>query len=1071
MDNNSKEPENLKNEIIIEKEQKSNSDKKEIEKEKNEIILKNENINIDELWDNNSKYKLNYTQLIGIISKGNSYSRNKNEFLCNMLLMPDNIELSNKISSLNLLSSFYKKRKEIYLLFSITNKFDKNFESLMSIEPALVVNVFVRAMECLKDQGNYIYAYKYLIKTKKVLEKNAIIIKKKYNIESFEIYCQEINAFYIKNVIIYSKKFYGEEALKDDDILQIKKIIDILLDNKYEIDEKEYLYAINKKWVLKTKIFIENYIKAKKDNIKNFLDESFEPTYIYESYFDIEPEKNNKKDKDKNKPKLFPAFPGIINNFEISAFKDFWKDSINIDENYFIKKGKKINEDYFLINEKDWKFLTNIFGTTNEIKRKKDNLDLLELKFILFDRRISDENGNLNLLKQKYILINKHLNMKELKQKLIRITNEVLNLEKEEEKKEIQKNENDKNKKNAENKDKEENNEKNVNEKGKNQENKDTKEKYDTKEKEEKVKNEENVKENKEENEKEKKDEKKEEKKDEKKEERKDEKKEERKDEQKEEKKEEQKEEKKEEQKEEKKEEQKEEKKEEQKEEKKEEQKEENAGENIPKCEENISDDNKGNESKKENTEEVKVEKEKLDDKENLKIEKEQKEGIKKEKQKEKNDEEVESNKEQIKEIQNKTEINDHNKDNKENDNNKKDNKKEINISFYILDKNKKDLLIELTYSFDSSNFKYETLFINRIPKDELEDSKPLLNLLNFYKKEKQILIIEIFSNMNDKFLYDLKRVMKSQFKCLVCSKPIENLQNRFKCEMCNYSLFCSEECSNKSKQHIRLDNKLYRLKDKKFNLSELLSTNLDKLIANNSRYGRIGLGNMGNTCYMNSALQCLSNTEDLTKYFLFGSYKTEINNGSSLSSKGCISKIYYDLIDTLWNESVAHILPKQFRIVFCKKTGLFMNSEQQDSQEFLQALLDNLHEDLNRITNKQYKEMEGQKKGESDEEASKRWWDYYKSRENSIIVDLFHGQYKSTIKCLKCGNSSVSYDTYMSLGLPIPTQKTQIQIKLLTQNLNFIDLNIKIEDDLQIKDIIKRAITFLLLNLMIILR
>ena len=49
-----------------------------------------------------------------------------------------------------------------------------------------------------------------------------------------------------------------------------------------------------------------------------------------------------------------------------------------------------------------------------------------------------------------------------------------------------------------------------------------------------------------------------------------------------------------------------------------------------------------------------------------------------------------------------------------------------------------------------------------------------------------------------------------------------------------------------------------------------------------------------------------------------------------------------------------------------------------------------------------------------------------------------------------------------MSLGLPIPTQKTQIQIKLLTQNLNFIDLNIKIEDDLQIKDIIKRAITFL---------
>ena len=35
---------------------------------------------------------------------------------------------------------------------------------------------------------------------------------------------------------------------------------------------------------------------------------------------------------------------------------------------------------------------------------------------------------------------------------------------------------------------------------------------------------------------------------------------------------------------------------------------------------------------------------------------------------------------------------------------------------------------------------------------------------------------------------------------------------------------------------------------------------------------------------------------------------------------------------------------------------------------------------------------------GEDDETASKRWWDYHKSREDSIIVDLFHGQYKSIV-------------------------------------------------------------------------
>ena len=131
-------------------------------------------------------------------------------------------------------------------------------------------------------------------------------------------------------------------------------------------------------------------------------------------------------------------------------------------------------------------------------------------------------------------------------------------------------------------------------------------------------------------------------------------------------------------------------------------------------------------------------------------------------------------------------------------------------------------------------------------------------------------------------------------------------------------------------------------------------------------------------------------------------------------------------------------------------------------SFEFLSALLDNLHEDLNRITHKNYMELEEQKKGESDEIASKRWWDYYKSRDDSIIVDLFKGQFKTTITCCECNHKSVNFDTFMTLDLPIPQKKTQIQFKLFTNSGNYIDLNIKADENTEMKDIILKSISYL---------
>lgn len=64
---------------------------------------------------------------------------------------------------------------------------------------------------------------------------------------------------------------------------------------------------------------------------------------------------------------------------------------------------------------------------------------------------------------------------------------------------------------------------------------------------------------------------------------------------------------------------------------------------------------------------------------------------------------------------------------------------------------------------------------------------------------------------------------------------------------------------------------------------------------------------------------------------------------------------------------------------------------------------------------------------GKTDGEASHEAWLKHLIRNESIIVDLFHGQYKSTLVCSICSKVSVTFDPYMTLSLPIPGKKKEL--------------------------------------------
>ncbi|XP_077488380.1 ubiquitin carboxyl-terminal hydrolase 15-like isoform X1 [Amblyomma americanum] len=186
---------------------------------------------------------------------------------------------------------------------------------------------------------------------------------------------------------------------------------------------------------------------------------------------------------------------------------------------------------------------------------------------------------------------------------------------------------------------------------------------------------------------------------------------------------------------------------------------------------------------------------------------------------------------------------------------------------------------------------------------------------------------------------------------------------------------------------------------------------------------GLCGLGNLGNTCFMNAALQCMSNTPPLTEYFMKDRYLAELNDSNPLGMRGEIAKSYADLIKVMWSGNCASVIPRPFKMAVGRFAPQFSGFQQQDCQELMAFLLDGLHEDLNRVINKPYIELRDYN-GQPDEEVAQKAWENYQKRNNSIIVDIFHGLLKSTLVCPDCHKLSVTFDPFCYLSLPLPIKK-----------------------------------------------
>ncbi|XP_022943964.1 ubiquitin carboxyl-terminal hydrolase 8-like [Cucurbita moschata] len=187
---------------------------------------------------------------------------------------------------------------------------------------------------------------------------------------------------------------------------------------------------------------------------------------------------------------------------------------------------------------------------------------------------------------------------------------------------------------------------------------------------------------------------------------------------------------------------------------------------------------------------------------------------------------------------------------------------------------------------------------------------------------------------------------------------------------------------------------------------------------------GLTGLQNLGNTCFMNSALQCLVHTPKLVDYFL-GDYGREINHDNPLGMNGEIALAFGDMLRKLWAPGASPVAPRTFKSKLARFAPQFSGFNQHDSQELLAFLLDGLHEDLNRVKKKPYVEVKDGD-GRPDNEVADEYWQNHLARNDSIIVDVCQGQYKSTLVCPICKKVSTTFDPFMYLSLPLPSTTTR---------------------------------------------
>jgi len=249
-----------------------------------------------------------------------------------------------------------------------------------------------------------------------------------------------------------------------------------------------------------------------------------------------------------------------------------------------------------------------------------------------------------------------------------------------------------------------------------------------------------------------------------------------------------------------------------------------------------------------------------------------------------------------------------------------------------------------------------------------------------------------------------------------------------------------------------KINNNLNIPMNNNFN-NNLSSNNLNNLILPKEPT-LVGLNNIGAKCFMNSTLQCLSQTKVLSEYFLNEKNKDRIiNNNLVLEKKSDtqLSPAFLDLITQLWKKDGPKSLsPYNFVSTVKKMNPLFKKGQAGDAKVLVIFILEQLHKELKKKNNYQ----------NNSQNIPLNQYDKIKSlndfmndfgKEGSVISDHFFGFNETATECLYCKNNFNSqgqinpiyynYEIFNCLIFPLEKVKSMKNNYYQTFNNNMVTI------------------------------